>query len=93
MDSGPAKRRKLDYAQGHSENVLQSVASGGLLKNRTFKIETDELLEEVGLDYSASFQGADALLLRIKGSIEAIETHGALPVCSNTGFSLGVSPC
>ena len=81
MDSGPAKRRKLDHTKGGSEKALQAVASVGMSRSRTFILEAEELLDEVGLDYATAFGGADELLRQIKGSIEAIEAHDTLLVC------------
>jgi len=81
MDAGPSKRRKLSHSEPSSDTVLQSAASVGLSKSRAFVLEADELLREVALDYEAAFKGADALLHKVKSSIEAIQPHESLPVC------------
>lgn len=60
--------------------VLQSAASTGLSKSRAFVLESDELLDSVRLDYGTALDGADDLLHRIKGAIESIKPHDALPV-------------
>ncbi|KAK4249989.1 Nrap protein [Corynascus novoguineensis] len=80
MDLAPAKRRKLDHSQDGAEMVLQSAASTGLSKSRAFVLESDELLDSVRLDYGTALDGADDLLHRIKGAIESIKPHDALPI-------------
>ncbi|KAL2151319.1 hypothetical protein VTH82DRAFT_6417 [Thermothelomyces myriococcoides] len=80
MDSSPAKRRKLDHSQDDAELLLQSAASTGISRSRTFVLEAEELLDSVRLDYEAALDGADNLLHRIKGIIENIEPHETLPI-------------
>lgn len=70
---------------GGSDKVLQTAASIGMSRSRTFILEAEELLEEVGLDYATAFGGAEELLHKIKGSIEAMETHDAILVCLDAG--------
>ncbi len=82
MDSAPAKRRKIEHSKGSTDKALQSAASTGISRSRAFILEAEELLEEVSLDYATAFAGADDLLHKIKGSIEAIEPQGSLPVRS-----------
>ncbi|KAK4203525.1 putative nucleolar protein 6 [Triangularia verruculosa] len=81
MDSGPAKRRKLDHSQDGAEKALESaVSTGGVSRSRAFILEAEELLEEVRIDYKTAFEGADQLLHKIKGSIEAIKAQEPLPI-------------
>ncbi|KAK3990963.1 putative nucleolar protein 6 [Cladorrhinum sp. PSN332] len=80
MDSAPAKRRKLDHSQDGAEKALQSASTVGLSRSRAFVLEAEELLEEVRLDYGTALEGADELLHRIKGSIEAINSQEPLPI-------------
>ncbi|KAL2163451.1 hypothetical protein VTH06DRAFT_5509 [Thermothelomyces fergusii] len=80
MDSTPAKRRKLDHFQDDAEVLLQSAASTGISRSRTFVLESEELLDSVRLDYEAALDGADDLLHRIKGTIENIKPHEPLPI-------------
>ncbi|KAK0725377.1 Nrap protein [Lasiosphaeris hirsuta] len=80
MDSGPAKRRKLGHSQTTTENAAQSVVPRGPSRLRAFIFEADELLGEVSLDYAVALRGADNLLHKVKGSIEAIEPHESLPI-------------
>ncbi|KAL2167229.1 hypothetical protein VTG60DRAFT_1580 [Thermothelomyces hinnuleus] len=80
MDSTPAKRRKLDHSQDDAEVLLQSAASTGISRSRAFILEAEELLDSVRLDYETALDGADNLLHRIKGTIEGIKPHEALPI-------------
>ncbi|KAK4032905.1 Nrap protein [Parachaetomium inaequale] len=80
MDSAPAKRRKLDHTQDGAEAALESAASTGVSRSRAFVLEADELLDSVRLDYATALDGADGLLHRIKGAVEGIKAHDALPV-------------
>lgn len=80
MDSAPAKRRKLDHGPDGAEMALESAASTGISRSRTFVLEAEELLDTVRLDYGTALDGADGLLHRIKGTIESIKPHEALPV-------------
>ncbi|KAK1757279.1 nucleolar protein 6 [Echria macrotheca] len=75
MESAPAKRRKLDHSQTKTDNALQTAAVTGVSRSRAFVLETEELLDEVSLDYATAFKGADELLHKIKSSIESIEPH------------------
>lgn len=80
MDSAPTKRRKLDHTQDGAELALESAASTGVSRFRAFILEAEELLDSVRLDYGTALEGADGLLHRIKGVIEGIKAHDALPV-------------
>ncbi|KAK4166544.1 putative nucleolar protein 6 [Cladorrhinum sp. PSN259] len=80
MDSAPAKRRKLSHSQDGAEKALQSASTTGVSRSRAFVLEAEELLEEVRLDYGTALEGADELLHRIKGSIEAIKSQEPLPI-------------
>ncbi|KAK4179379.1 putative nucleolar protein 6 [Triangularia setosa] len=81
MESGPAKRRKLDHSQDGAEKALESALSaGGVSRSRAFILEAEELLEEARIDYKVAFEGADQLLHKIKGSIEAIKSQEPLPI-------------
>ncbi|KAB5518226.1 Nrap protein [Coniochaeta sp. 2T2.1] len=75
MALNPAKRRKLD-----GEASIDQAISVAVRQPTTFVLECDELLKESRPDYDKSFEGVDELLRRVKTSIEAIETHEALPV-------------
>lgn len=81
MDSGPAKRRKLDHSQDGAGKALEAaVSTGGVSRSRAFILEAEELLEEVRIDYKTAFEGADQLLHKIKSSIETIKSQEPLPV-------------
>ncbi|KAL2135151.1 hypothetical protein VTI74DRAFT_9582 [Chaetomium olivicolor] len=80
MDPAPAKRRKLDHSQDGAEAALQSATTTGISRSRAFVLEAEELLDSVRLDYGTAFEGADGLLHRIKGAIEAIKPHEAVPL-------------
>ena len=80
MDSAPAKRRKLGHTKDGTDAALESAASTGISRSRAFVLETEELLASVRLDYETALDGADALLHRIKGAVEAIKPHDSLPV-------------
>lgn len=81
MDAAPAKRRKLGHVPDDGELALESAAVTGISRSRAFVLETEELLDTVRLDYGADLDGADDLLHRVKGAIEAIKAHDPLPVC------------
>ncbi|KAK4131415.1 Nrap protein [Trichocladium antarcticum] len=80
MDAAPAKRRKIGHAQDGAERALESAALTGFSRSRAFVLEAEELLDSVRVDYEAAFAGADGLLHRVKGAIEAIKPHESLPV-------------
>ncbi|KAK4653653.1 U3 snoRNP protein [Podospora pseudocomata] len=81
MDSGPAKRRKLDHSQDGAGKALEAaVSTGGVSRSRAFILEAEELLEEVRIDYKTAFEGADQLLHKIKSSIETIKSQEPLPI-------------
>ncbi|KAK4192215.1 putative nucleolar protein 6 [Podospora australis] len=81
MDSAPAKRRKIEHKQDGAEKVLESaVRTTGVSRGRAFILEAEELLEEVRIDYKTALEGADGYLHRIKGAVEAVESHDALPL-------------
>ena len=80
MASAPAKRRKLGHARNGADAALESAASTGISRSRAFVLEAEELLGSVRLDYATALDGADALLHRIKGAVEAIKPHDFLPV-------------
>ncbi|KAK4218353.1 Nrap protein [Rhypophila decipiens] len=80
MERTSAKRRKLDHSMEEPQGALVAAASTGLSKSRTFILEAEELLGEVKLDYAAAFEGAEGILHRIKGSIEAIKSHEAIKI-------------
>ncbi|RKU44513.1 hypothetical protein DL546_006072 [Coniochaeta pulveracea] len=77
MTSSPAKRRKTDHSDGA---VLSDAISAAVRQPTTFVLETAELLAESRFDYERSLEGVDELLRRLKTSIEAIETHEAIPI-------------
>lgn len=83
MDSG-SKRRKLDHdGQGIRHKGLinfESRDATRLSAASTFVLKTDELLKETKLDAAAAFAGLDSQLHKIKGIIDSIEPHGAIPV-------------
>jgi U3 small nucleolar RNA-associated protein 22 len=76
-DSSPAKRRKLDHFDG---DLFVSTYSNSAQHGTAFSLQTAELLEETKLDQGEVFGGADDLLRRLKGSVEAIEPHEEIPV-------------
>ncbi|KAL2023734.1 hypothetical protein VTK56DRAFT_1448 [Thermocarpiscus australiensis] len=80
MDSVPAKRRKIDHAQDDAEKALVSAASTGITRSRAFVLEAEELLDTVRLDYGSDLDGADDLLHRVKGVIEAVKPHDPLQI-------------
>ncbi|WPJ65254.1 hypothetical protein SMAC4_08609 [Sordaria macrospora] len=81
MEPGSAKRRKTGHSRGESAvGNIDAAASSGLSRGRAFILEAEELLDEVKLDYATALEGVDSLLHKIKGSIEAIETHDALQI-------------
>ncbi|KAK4242907.1 hypothetical protein C8A03DRAFT_39852 [Achaetomium macrosporum] len=80
MDSHPGKRRKLDHAQDGAEVALESAVSTGVSRSRAFVLEAEELLASARLDYRTALEGADDLLHRIKGIVEAIKAHDPLPL-------------
>lgn len=87
MDSNPAKRRKLEHqdeAFAHSIAALDAAASAGTSRPSAFVLQTQELLSEVGLNYEKSFAGADALLRRIKTTIEGIKPKEPTPVSAHS---------
>lgn len=81
MYSAPAKRRKIEHKQDGAEKALESaVRTTGVSRGRAFILEAEELLDEVRIDYKTALEGADELLHRIKGAVEAIASNDALPV-------------
>ncbi|EGS22173.1 uncharacterized protein CTHT_0016900 [Thermochaetoides thermophila DSM 1495] len=82
MDAAPAKRRKIAHPDGNASIALEAAqaAATGVSRARAFVLETEEMLDSVDLDYSEAFDGADALLHRLKGSIETIPAHDAQPL-------------
>lgn len=79
MSSSPAKRRKTDHDDGgHLNNTI----SAAVTQRSAFVLETAELLRSE----HHTLEAVDELLKRLKTSIEAIESHEAIPVCqvSNT---------
>lgn len=71
MEQSP-KRRKVSH-QGGSRTVNIATAS-------PFVLQTDELLNEVKVDYATALNGADVLLHKIKSVVDGIEPHGPIPV-------------
>lgn len=69
---------------------FESAITAGIQQPTSFVLETEELLREVRLDHEKAFEGADDLLHRLKGSIEAIEPHGPIPVNNIRNLSLEV---
>ncbi|KAJ0115952.1 hypothetical protein J7T55_004122 [Diaporthe amygdali] len=84
MDSNPAKRRKLDHEShglvANGSAALDAAAQAGTPRPSTFALQAQELLNEVRLDYSKTFAGADDLLHRIKSTIEETKPHGPTPI-------------
>ncbi|KAF6815570.1 nrap protein [Colletotrichum sojae] len=71
MEQSP-KRRKVSH-QGGSRTVNIATAS-------PFVLQTDELLNEVKVDYATALNGADSLLRKIKNVVDGIEPHGPIPI-------------
>lgn len=89
MNSNPAKRRKL----GHSSRLpgsktrnstLQLAFSDGTSRPDSFFLEAEELLRENRLDHNTAYPQAREILERLKGAVEKIQPHEAIPV-SHTG--------
>lgn len=85
MDNNPAKRRKVDHREprglaADGSAALDAAAQAGTPRPSTFALQTQELLREVRLDYDKTFAGADALLHRIKSTLEATKPHEPTPV-------------
>jgi U3 small nucleolar RNA-associated protein 22 len=64
-------------AQDVDESALYS---GGLYNSSMFKLEIDEMLAQVQLNYEKQLPGLDEALLRLKTLIEGIENKELLPV-------------
>ncbi|KAL1875324.1 hypothetical protein VTK73DRAFT_10108 [Phialemonium thermophilum] len=77
MTSVPTKRRKLGHPDGE---LLESAMAVGIQQPTAFVLETEELLNEVRLDYSKALEGADDLLRQLKTSVEQIEPHDPVPI-------------
>ncbi|KAK3319911.1 Nrap protein [Cercophora scortea] len=78
MEPIPAKRRKIEHPRKGAEKALSSAPPTALSRSRAFILEADELLEEIRLDYGTTLEGVDGLLHKIKGSIEAIDSHDSI---------------
>lgn len=64
-----------------TQEVAQSALySGGLYNSSMFKLQIDELLAQVQLNYEKRMPGVDEVLRRLKTLIEAIEDRDMLPV-------------
>lgn len=73
----PAARQKP------AQNVDQSALySGGLYNSSMFKLQIDEMLAQIQLNYEKRMPGVDEALRRLKTLIEGIEDRDMLPVCS-----------
>lgn len=72
MDSSTAKRRKLSH--GGAGSSLQ-VGTAPTSAASAFVEATQELLDEVRVDYPRVFEGVDQTLFQFKTVIEAIEPH------------------
>jgi U3 small nucleolar RNA-associated protein 22 len=71
----PAARSKP--AQVIDESALYS---GNLYNSSMFKLQSDEMLAQVHLNYEKRMSGVDECLRRLKTLIEAIEDRDMLPV-------------
>ncbi|PSR79860.1 Nrap protein [Coniella lustricola] len=82
MDSNPAKRRKLDHQASQNEPAatLDAIATASASRSGAFGLQSNELLEEIRLDYDKVFSDADRLLYNIKAAIEAVAARGPTPI-------------
>jgi len=71
MESSP-KRRRLD----HSGNAIPTTVTAS-----PFVLQTEELLQEVKLDYEKAFDGVDGCLHKIRQTIDSMAPHDPIPVC------------
>ena len=68
--------------QKHIQDIDESALySGGLCNSSMFKLQIDEMLSQVHLNYEKRMPGVDEALRRLKTLIEAIEDREMLPVC------------
>ena len=72
-------------AQDVDENALYS---GALYNSSMFKLQIDEMLAQVQLNYEKRMPGVDEVLRRLKTLIESIENRAVLPVCFQLLFCL-----
>jgi U3 small nucleolar RNA-associated protein 22 len=77
MDPNLAKRRKLGHPSG-GPSLQNGIASTPAAN--AFIEATEELLSEVKVDYTKTFEGVDDTLKSFKETIEALEPHDPLPV-------------
>lgn len=73
----------------HAQDVDQSALySGGLYNSSMFKLQIDEMLSQIQLNYEKRMPGVDEALRQLKTLIEEIEDRDMLPVCSFTLSSM-----
>ncbi|KAF4121527.1 U3 small nucleolar RNA-associated protein 22 [Geosmithia morbida] len=89
MDSGSGpKRRKLDhssFALRHAALIdFESRDAARMSTASMFTLQTDELLKGSRVDYAKVLDGVDTLLHRLKGVIDSIPAHEAVPISEAT---------
>jgi U3 small nucleolar RNA-associated protein 22 len=77
-DANVAKRPQARPKHALDESALYS---GSLYNSSMFKLQIDEMLGQVKLNYEKRMPGVDEALRRLKTLIEAIEDREMLPVC------------
>lgn len=77
MESSTAKRRKISH--GGAGPSLQ-IGTAPTSASSAFVEATQELVEEVQLDYPQVFEGVNQTLQDLKKTIETLEPHGPEPV-------------
>ncbi|KAI0517748.1 Nrap protein [Xylaria bambusicola] len=80
MESNSPKRRKLDHTNSGPTFETATSSSMGVSGSSAFVLETDELLNEVKLDYSKAFVGLDQTLRQFKDAIDGLEQYGPIPI-------------
>lgn len=83
MESGTKRRKTEHNGSGIRHKALIDFKSRDAAQVTTtspFILKTDELLKQTRIDYKKTFQGVDEQLHKLKGIIDTIEPHDALPV-------------
>lgn len=81
-----SKRRKIDHAgtglrhRGLIDFEFRGAAQVSVAT--AFVLQTEQLLDQVRIDYPKALKGADGHLYRLKAILDAIEPHEPRPVCS-----------
>jgi U3 small nucleolar RNA-associated protein 22 len=75
----PAPPRPVHIKPAHDGDD-SALYSGEIYKSSLFKLQVDELLREVAPNYEKRFDGLIEALHKVKGLVESIEAHQALPV-------------